>query len=485
MHYRVLALLLLLLSFSAAVNAQDNPIRFDEPRFILEPQTDDRYIADLAYSPDGAILAAAGRENAFLWDAATGEPSAQFEVDEPLKRIAFLPDGDLLAIYGEDKVRIWNIDTGDVRADFSTGQPIVAVAVSPDGTTLGLAEGTGVSLLNLPAAESGDVWTHSLVANDSQRKWDAVTFDPTGQYLAAGYIVSGGPLTEFSVSMWDVNTDELVREFDLETSYAVTDLKFSADGILLAATGSYSRVWGAQTGEILYVTPAYEQNAFPETGISFSGDYLIFSDIAPPFGGLETITLRDIPTGDLLALFKQSIPLTGSGGGDGVFYHPVTFHPDGTQFATLDKGGQVVVWDIPADLAAADTAVDIFAYCDDLSGRKKQPGAADDVNIIWSWYATEIGLIFDHMGWSSYSITLDGQALPVDTALRSAIRRDPANDNHWTLYYSLNVGALTPGTHTITYDLTWDKAISDGLEQFGPGTPNLDDSGACTFEVDG
>jgi WD40 repeat protein len=467
--------------FILPVSGQDNPIRYDKPRFILDP--DDRNMVDLAYSPDGAILAAAGDNKVSLWNTVTGEAVMQFEVDQRLTRIAFLPDDDLLAIYGENNVRIWNLTSGDVRSDFTVGQKQVAVAVSPDGDLLAFAEGTGVSLVNLADAEAGDIQEHAFVANDSARNWDAVAFDPSGQYLAAGYIVYGGPETDFAVSMWDVHTDKLVRKFASLTS-AVTDLEFNISGTLLASTGTVSTVWNVRTGNTLYTTTLYSRNALPEAGISFNGDYLILSDVAPAIGRYETTTLRDAESGDLLALFHQDLP-SGGGGGDGAFYHPVAFHPEGTQFATVDRGGQVVVWDMPTDVATADTSINIIAYCDDLPGKPKQPSAADEVNIIWSWYATEIPLIYDHMGWSSYAIILDGKSLSADSALRSAIRRDPTNDNHWTLYYSLNVGKLTPGTHTIAYSLTWGKAISDGLDQFGPGTSNPDNTGTCTFEVDG
>src|SRR5690349_8724313 len=134
MYYKIFGLFLLLMCFILPVSAQDNPIRYDKPRFVLDP--DERITVDVAYSPDGGFLAAAGINKVYVWDAVTGESAMQFEVDQPLTRIAFLPDGDLLAVYGEDKVRIWNLSSGDVHFDFSTGHPIVGVAVSPDGEWL-------------------------------------------------------------------------------------------------------------------------------------------------------------------------------------------------------------------------------------------------------------------------------------------------------------------------------------------------------------
>lgn len=354
------------------------------------------------------------------------------------------------------------------------------MAVSPDGETVGFAYGAGVSVVNLPAAQVGEVLIHDFVANDSQHYWDAVAFDPTGQYLAAGYIVNGGPQTEFAVSMWDIEADELVREFDLDNSWAVTDLEFNPSGTLLAATGTYTRIWDVATGDLLFQTTSNG-----DSGISFSGDYLVVADPAAKYGGYETSALYNVAEGDLVSLFKQSLPVTDARGGDGVFYQPVVFNPNGSQFATLDKDGQVVVWETTSGYVEANVPVNIFAQCDELPPPRQRPTTANDVNIYWSWYATEIPLIFDHMGWANYVITLDGEPLPVDTAQRSPIRRKPAYYDHWVVHYNLNVGALTPGSHTITYALTWGKAISDGLDDFGPVTDNPENIGSCTFEVDG
>ncbi len=174
---------------------------------------------------------------------------------------------------------------------------------------------------------------------------------------------------------------------------------------------------------------------------------------------------------------------TGGGGGSGVFYQPVAFSPDGTQLASTDPGGVIVIWDMPPGLVAGGAGANIIAYCDDLPGSPAQPSPNMPVNIIWSWYATEIRLISDHVRAANYNVRLDGQPLSVYEVQRSVVRRDPANDNNWTIYYSLPVGTLAAGTHTIEYEVTWRETINDGIDTFGPGTLNESQSGTCTFEV--
>jgi hypothetical protein len=42
---------------------------------------------------------------------------------------------------------------------------------------------------------------------------------------------------------------------------------------------------------------------------------------------------------------------------------------------------------------------------------------------------------------------------------------------------------VKPGYYTIGYRLSWDNSISDGFEEFGPGTETERITGGCDFEV--
>jgi WD40 repeat protein len=72
-------------------------------------------IDSLAFSPDGALLAAAGLEGTLqIWDVRKGKPVAvRREHDGPLNAVTFSPDGVLVAAAGEDgTARLWETRTG-------------------------------------------------------------------------------------------------------------------------------------------------------------------------------------------------------------------------------------------------------------------------------------------------------------------------------------------------------------------------------------
>jgi len=74
--------------------------------------TVDDWVTDLAFTPDGAILAVAMQNGVVqLWDVATGEMLAAFDAhDDPVMAVRFDPQGVLLATAGaEGIVRVWGL----------------------------------------------------------------------------------------------------------------------------------------------------------------------------------------------------------------------------------------------------------------------------------------------------------------------------------------------------------------------------------------
>jgi WD40 repeat protein len=105
-------------------------------------------VTDVAYSPDGRLLAAATFTGWIgLWDPITGVQGKTMSGHRgPIQRIGFSPDGRQLVSGGRDRViRIWNIPTGTVRVELrGHGSEIWDIAFAPDGhqlASVGLHDG--------------------------------------------------------------------------------------------------------------------------------------------------------------------------------------------------------------------------------------------------------------------------------------------------------------------------------------------------------
>jgi WD40 repeat protein len=88
--------------------------RLDHPQQFL-PVDPGRFTADLAYSPEGTLLAAAGADRTVrLFDAATGRSLRSFaEGQQRFTAVAFSPDGRRLIASNDDHlVRVWDVATG-------------------------------------------------------------------------------------------------------------------------------------------------------------------------------------------------------------------------------------------------------------------------------------------------------------------------------------------------------------------------------------
>lgn len=125
--------------------------------------------------------------------------------------------------------------------------------------------------------------------------------------------------------------------------------------------------------------------------------------------------------------------------------------------------------------------IDILAYCRQKGVNPPRITTNDEVYIEWSWYVAREDLMQQHLDNSNYEVRLDGELIEGWERYASEVKRE---SGVWIIYWFVPVGTLEPGEHKVTYLLTWDDAITDGYDDFGPGTPIETNEGNCVFTVE-
>ncbi|MCQ4042019.1 hypothetical protein ACFOSC_15140 [Streptantibioticus rubrisoli] len=182
----------------------------------------------LAFSPDGATLAAAGDDGAVRqWETASGRPRFQpMRLHSPVLGVAYSADGTYIAACARDRViRLWRRDGSDQPRQLSGVHQaaVIHVTFSPDSRTL-------VSTSDDHTAVLWDTTTGQTVR--TLRADDAVfdaAFNTDGSLLAtASY--------DHTVQLWDPTTGDLVQRLPAHNE-RVMGVAFSPDGHWLASVG--------------------------------------------------------------------------------------------------------------------------------------------------------------------------------------------------------------------------------------------------------
>jgi uncharacterized protein YraI len=132
----------------------------------------------------------------------------------------------------------------------------------------------------------------------------------------------------------------------------------------------------------------------------------------------------------------------------------------------------------------AQSGVDVFAICNDRSlgpGAPTTLRAGATIDVFWAWFARTEEQIQQHIANANYEVRVDGVLLENWREYQAAVR--PAANNQFVVYWYVPYGPLGAGEHEITYQVTWTQPISDGSDEFGPGTENPFEQGNCNLTV--
>jgi eukaryotic-like serine/threonine-protein kinase len=214
----------------------------------LSIKAPDGQLNALRFSTNGGRLLTAGweedRQQAVLWDSATGKECWRTTIRNGAERVVFSSDGSLIALGGTGIPRDGLLQPGEATVlDARNGKevhrlnghqlPVAGVAFSPDGRWLATASWDRTACLwNL---ENGQV-IHTLRGHTNYVV--AVAFSPDGQRVVTASF-------DHTLKVWDAATGQEILTLP---AGQVEELRFSRDGRHLFGIGPVRiQVWDASS----------------------------------------------------------------------------------------------------------------------------------------------------------------------------------------------------------------------------------------------
>ena len=284
------------------------------------------FVGQLAFSPDGRLVAAALSDQVAIWSAETGELSFLLEGFQMFIRgVAFSPDGRILATgdYGGNRVILWDTDDGSQIDIIETEDRVSGLVFSPDGAILAVSSFGDVNLW--------DLGSRTQLANLDATNFDSrmlidgaetLTFSPDGAFLATG--------TDHNlVRLWNVENGALLRTLEGHDAI-VNSLAFSPGGerLVSASADKTMRLWQVDNGETLASAGGFSS---PLNSVDFSPDGKLLA-----LGSEDgVVRLQRVVDGEVV------VELPGHAS-----VECAAFSPDGTLLASGDADGVLRIWQV-------------------------------------------------------------------------------------------------------------------------------------------
>ncbi len=341
-------------------------------------------LSTVTFAPSGSLLAMGAVGGAALVDAETGSSVAEFTPPSggQLLDLAFSPDGSLLAApiqTGQSgHVQLWQTSDGQPAQTLqspSDQMQLTSGQFSPDGSLFGavgteLFAGDGATLVLWQTDQPTPVQTLTLPAQVFGQSW---RFSPDGTRVAVG-------LMDGSVQLWDVASAEMVQQLSADDAGIATQLRFTPDGTGLVLGRDSGRVewWDLATGTQRHSVET-NADAILQLTATPNGNWLLVTS-----QGLLGVASAESP--DLIA--TQTDHANGA-------IQSIAFAPNENVVATGAFNGAVTLWDTAeatpvSSLPNHHGAVQALAFDATASqlatgvGERISPLVFDDTVRIWS-----------------------------------------------------------------------------------------------------
>lgn len=340
-------------------------------------------VISVDFSPDGQILAAAGKQ-VTLWDVATRKELMTF-AGKSFTAVAFSPVGKLLAM-GSDEgaVTLYDLQARRELGILKGVDGLIwSMAFSPDGQTFAWTNGgPEIVLWDVPTMKQRYRIKH-------QNGVLSVAFSPDGKILATG--------SEGTTHLWEVSTGKPIATFPGHEG-AVLSVAFSPNGLLLATGSADStiKLWDIKAGFELATLRGHIQEAYR---VAFSPDGRTIASA----GTDKTVRLWDVEKR------QQIVALGGQEAATSL-----AFSPDGRTLATGSTDQSIGLWNLAGRreevLGGHKRAVSSLAFSPD--DKIIATGSGDKTAKLWNLAdQTELAILPHANGVESVAFSPDGELL--------------------------------------------------------------------------